>query len=85
MSRKIRSVSASLWIAPLRQGKEFLRRFQLTTRSAVRINHESPPPADNSTSPAARKGAVKAQEAEFCEKANYLTGCALRATLLHQL
>jgi hypothetical protein len=35
------------------------------------------PRADNSTAPAARKGAVKAGEAEFCEKTNYLTAlCA---------
>src|ERR1035438_9500635 len=26
----------------LGQGEEFLRRFQLTTQSAVRINHDSP-------------------------------------------
>jgi hypothetical protein len=59
------------------QGKKFLRCFELTTVAAVRINHDSPPLADISTAPAARKGAV-------CEEANFPGCCAPQATLLHQ-
>jgi hypothetical protein len=56
------------------QGKKFLRRIQLATVSAVRINHDSAPLADISTAPVARKGAV-------CEEANYPSYCAPQATL----